>query len=135
MLKKVVLPAPFGPISETIEPCGIVKSMSFVATRPPNSLRTCSATRRSVIFGIAVGERALERDVVERCVVDAELELALVSPLGDQALGPEEHHHHDDHPVEPELVLRRVEVDPAFLELGAEGRKAGNVEIAEDHAA
>src|ERR1044072_9955488 len=133
MLKNVVLPAPFGPIRETIEPCGIVKSMSFVATRPPNSFRTCSATRRSVILGIPVGERALVRDVVERRVVDAELELALVPPLGDQALGPEEHHHDDDHPVEAELVLRRVEVDTALLELGAEGRKAFDVQIAEDH--
>jgi hypothetical protein len=45
-LKNVVLPAPLGPISATIEPRGIVKSMSSEARRPPNSLRTFVATRR-----------------------------------------------------------------------------------------
>ncbi len=39
-LKNVVLPAPFGPISATMEPRAIVKSMSSVATSPPNSLRS-----------------------------------------------------------------------------------------------
>ena len=45
-LKKVVLPAPFGPMSDTIAPRGIVKSTSSVATSPPNSLRTLVATTR-----------------------------------------------------------------------------------------
>jgi len=46
MLKNVVLPAPFGPIRLTIDFSGIVKSTSFTATRPPNSLRTATASRR-----------------------------------------------------------------------------------------
>ena len=46
MLKKVVLPAPFGPIRLTIERSGIVKSTSLTAIRPPNSLRTSSTTSR-----------------------------------------------------------------------------------------
>jgi len=40
MLKSVVLPAPLGPMSETIDRSGISKEMSLTATRPPNSLVT-----------------------------------------------------------------------------------------------
>src|SRR3954447_19388710 len=36
MLKKVVLPAPFGPMSDTIDPRGISKSTLLTAVRPPN---------------------------------------------------------------------------------------------------
>jgi hypothetical protein len=38
MLKKVVLPAPFGPISETIDRAGMSNVTSLTATRPPNRL-------------------------------------------------------------------------------------------------
>src|SRR5215212_6443322 len=117
MLKKVVLPAPFGPISETIEASGIVKLTSFVAIRPPNSFRTRSATRRSVIAQLAIRVAALEGDVVERRVTDAELELGPPPPLRNQALRPQEHHRHDDHAVDAELVLRRLEPVPACLGL------------------
>src|SRR5918994_4450104 len=132
MLKKVVLPAPFGPISETIEFCGIIKSTSFVATRPPNSFRTSSAIRRSVIFSIAIGHRALRGHVVERRVADAELQLPAVPALGNQALGSEQHHHHDDQAVDAELVLRRLEPIPAglALHLGADRRETLDVEVA-----
>ena len=37
-LKNVVLPAPFGPISETMPPRGIVKSMSFGGDEPAELL-------------------------------------------------------------------------------------------------
>src|SRR5215216_6802987 len=117
MLKKVVLPAPFGPMSETIEACGIVKSTSFVAIRPPNSFRTCSATSRSVIAQLAIRVAALEADVVQRRVADAELQLRPPPPLRDQPLGSQEHHRHDDHAVDAELVLRRLEPVPACLRL------------------
>src|SRR5947209_15220757 len=40
MLKNVVLPAPFGPMIETIESGGISKETSLTATSPPNSLLT-----------------------------------------------------------------------------------------------
>ncbi len=36
-LKNVVLPAPLGPISETMALCGTEKSTSLTATRPPNT--------------------------------------------------------------------------------------------------
>src|SRR5215203_2448753 len=105
MLKKVVLPAPFGPISETIERSGIVKSTSLTAMSPPNSLRTSRATSRSVIRGVPVGVGALERDVVQRRVAHAQLHLAFVPALRDQAGRAEQHHHDDDQAVDPELVL------------------------------
>src|SRR6187397_979333 len=116
MLKKVVLPAPFGPIRLTIDPVGIVNSMSLTAMRPPNSLRSLSACSRSVIRRIPVGEAALVRDVVERRIRGPLLDLLLVPALGDQPGRPEEHHQHDDQPVDPELVLRRVEVDAGLVE-------------------
>ena len=47
MLKKVVLPAPLGPMIETIERSGIEKSTSLTATRPPNSLETPLASSRT----------------------------------------------------------------------------------------
>ena len=45
MLKNVVFPAPFGPISEITLPRGTVNVTSLTAIRPPNSLRTSVATR------------------------------------------------------------------------------------------
>src|SRR3954447_15282224 len=38
VLKKVVLPAPFGPMRLTMLPRGITKFTSFTATRPPNRM-------------------------------------------------------------------------------------------------
>ena len=43
MLKNVVLPAPLGPMIETIDPSGMSIETSLTARRPPNSLDTCSA--------------------------------------------------------------------------------------------
>src|SRR5918994_1872395 len=100
MLKKVVLPAPFGPISETIEPCGIVKLTSFVAIRPPNSLRTSSATSRSVILAVPVCHGAFRRYVVERGVADAQLQLSAMPALRNQTFESKQHHQDDDHAVD-----------------------------------
>src|SRR6187551_2911778 len=105
MLKKVVLPAPFGPIRLMIEPSGIVNSTSLTAIRPPNSLRTFSATRRSVIGRNPVGVAALVRHVVERRVRCALLDLLFMPAFGDEAGWPEQHHQDDDQAVDPELVL------------------------------
>ena len=38
MLKKVVFPAPLGPMIETIDRCGMANDTSPTATRPPNAL-------------------------------------------------------------------------------------------------
>ena len=61
--------------------------MSFVATRPPNSLRSFDDLEQVVSHRrrVPVGERALVLHVVERRVVDALLHLDLVPPFGDQA--------------------------------------------------
>src|SRR5688500_654755 len=111
MLKKVVLPAPFGPIRLTIEPSGIVKSMLLTATSPPNSFRTataCSSSGIRPLVVVAVGVPHLARDVVVHAVGRSLFELLLVAALGDQARRPEQHHQDDDRAVDPELVLRRV---------------------------
>ena len=42
MLKNVVLPAPLGPMIETIERSGIEKETSLTATRPPKIFDTLS---------------------------------------------------------------------------------------------
>ena len=89
MLKNVVLPAPFGPIRLTIEPRSIVKSTSLTATRPPNSLRSCSICEQKVVPSLFLGRVT---DVHQRLVVHAGLELELAPRLGDQALRTEEHH-------------------------------------------
>src|SRR5205809_3475475 len=111
MLKNVVLPAPFGPISERTDPRGIVKSMSFEATRPPNSFRTCVATRMSP----SCAPFSLMLHVVEGRVRHTLVELGPASRARDQALGPEEHRQDDDQPVDPELILRDVEIGAELL--------------------
>src|SRR5204863_7415391 len=103
MLKNVVLPAPFGPISDTTEPRGIVKSTSSVATSPPNSLRTPSATTR-----LPLSLPMLR--VVERRVLDAFVKLCSASRTRNQPLRPDQHHEDDDRAVDPELVQRHLEV-------------------------
>src|ERR671930_1417977 len=107
MLKNVVFPAPFGPIRLTTEPRGMMKSTSFVATRPPNSLRTLSATRMFPSLAML--------HVVERRVRHALVELALTSPARDQALRPDQHRRDDDQAVDPVLVFRDVEARPERL--------------------
>src|SRR6266536_5558338 len=49
VLKKVVLPAPLGPIRPAILPFSITKSTLFTATRPPNALVTLRASKRFTI--------------------------------------------------------------------------------------
>ena len=51
MLNSVVFPAPFGPISDTIECCGTSNETSLTATSPPNAFVTCSARRTLTAAG------------------------------------------------------------------------------------
>src|SRR5215204_6548545 len=104
MLKNVVLPAPFGPIRLTMVRSGMVKSTSSTATRPPNSLRSCSTRTMSLML-----------EVIERLVVHAHLELGFPPSAGYQAFGPEQHHHHEDDAEDPELVLRYLDVQRQML--------------------
>src|SRR6185437_2240288 len=108
MLKNVVLPAPFGPISETTRPRGTVKSTSFTATSPPNSFRTFSATRTLPLSVMSSSPGV--RDVVERLVVHAFVHLRGDASRRDQALRSEQHHDQDDQPVDPGGVQRHVDV-------------------------
>src|SRR3954466_16036484 len=98
MLKKVVLPAPFGPIRPLIEPCSITKSMLFTATRPPKRLVTPRASRIDAIsysapilcLGI---QGAARRDIkyinvfVDH-IVALGMQLGPAARVGQQALGP-----------------------------------------------
>src|SRR5262245_55628025 len=119
MLKNVVLPAPLGPIRLTIEPPGMVKSTSSTATRPPNSLRSSSAWRRSLML-----------DVVERLVVDACLELGLPPSAGYQPFGSEQHHQDEDDAEDAELVLRHVDMErQVCVEPVADVRESLTVEV------
>src|SRR4051794_41774094 len=50
MLKNVVLPAPLGPMSDTIDPRGMSKSTLLTAVRPPNFFVT-PRDRTSIMAG------------------------------------------------------------------------------------
>src|SRR5262245_29473761 len=129
MLKNVVFPAPFGPMRLTTLPRGIVKSTSSVATRPPNSLRTFSATSR-LPFSL------LMLCVVERRVVHAFVELRPTSLAWDQSLWPDEHDDDDDRSVDPELVQRHLEVGAErVVERRADVREPLLVEVGEERGA
>src|SRR6185437_10204787 len=128
MLKNVVLPAPFGPISETIAPRGTVKSTSLLATRPPNSLRSCRVSRS------ASGTGRLR--LVQRLVVYALVQLGRAPLRRDQHLRPEEHDDDDDHAVDPELVQRHVQVRvEVAVEPRADVRQSFAVEVREEAGA
>src|SRR3954451_20214062 len=53
MLKNVVLPAPLGPMIETIDFSGTSKETSLLATSPPNTFDTFVAARRAGPVGRA----------------------------------------------------------------------------------
>src|SRR5450755_2340528 len=55
MLNSVVLPAPLGPINDTIRCAGTSSATSLTATRPPNSL----VTRSTDMTAVAAGADAL----------------------------------------------------------------------------
>src|SRR5262245_64715695 len=148
MLKNVVLPAPFGPIRLTMVRSGIVKSTSFTATRPPNSLRTPSAVSRSAKLRVVplVERLVVVLHVVEILVVDALVELLLPPLARDEPLRPEQHRQHEDDSEDPRRVQRHVDV-PAEEEAanavrvhpGADVRQPLLVQVreerrAEDHA-
>src|SRR3569833_827443 len=126
MLKNVVLPAPFGPISETMAFFGTSKSTSSLATSQPNSLRSCTVSRRAVS---GTGDLV----VVERFVADALVQLCRASLRGDLALRPEEHRQHEDDAEDAELVLRDVDRTARVVpEPGADVREPLAVEIGEE---
>src|SRR5215210_677822 len=92
MLKNVVLPAPFGPIRETIERSSIVKSTSLTATRPPNRLLTLVARRMG--SGAGIVERLLDAGDGRGGGRLGAPQLGLTLGAGEDALGAEQHHQH-----------------------------------------
>src|SRR6185312_1550697 len=106
MLNSVVLPAPLGPMSDTIERTGTSMETSLTATRPPNTLLTRS-TPRAVAAAcggpvlVAVMPRSSPRAewrswrgaLHELGVLGGDLggHLQLAPPLRDESLGPQQH--------------------------------------------
>ena len=61
MLKNVVLPAPLGPMIETIERGGIEKSMPSTATRPPKIFEMSSGGQQLRAGAVARARRVMPR--------------------------------------------------------------------------
>src|ERR687889_1228261 len=106
MLKKVVLPAPFGPIRLTMERSGMSKSTESTATRPPKTFVTFRASRILAGPSFPSGTGPSPNGVAARGVT-------LVQLLGPLAVGyypvrPQEHHQHQDDAEDEEVVLRDV---------------------------
>src|ERR687896_516590 len=100
MLKKVVLPAPFGPIRLTMERSGMSKSTESTATRPPKTFVTFRASRILAGPSFPSGTGPSPNGVAARGVT-------LVQLLGPLAVGyypfrPQEHHQYQDGDVERE---------------------------------
>ena len=110
MLKKVVLPAPLGPMIETIERSGIAKVTSSTATRPPKTFETFAAQQRLAVGRGGHARLSQARLVDRRPTALSELELA--PALGQEALRAQHHHEHQQEAEDPERELGEVEVEP-----------------------
>src|ERR687893_797784 len=106
MLKNVVFPAPLGPIRLTIDRSGMSKFTELTATRPPKTFVMPRASSRA-LWPSGSGTGAPHR-VAGAGVVVAQLLLALA--VGDDALGPEQHHQHEDQAEDKEVVAGQVHV-------------------------
>src|SRR4029453_6926354 len=102
-LKKVVLPAPFGPMIEAMCPSSSSKFTSLRAVRPPNRLVIPRASRSGATSDV--------------------LELAHAALGGQDSLRTEDHHEHEDQAEDHALVLRGLEL----------GRQVGQVEPEDAH--
>src|SRR5687767_12783375 len=84
---RVVLPAPFGPISAEIEPASTVSDTAFVATTPPKRLVTPTISSMA-----RARQQAAQRDAAE----------------AEQPVRHERYHEHQQHTVEHEIETRRL---------------------------
>src|SRR3569833_4194491 len=67
MLKKVVLPAPFGPITANRLPSGTSRSIALLATSPSKRLVSSVVLRRAISgLLLAAGQRAERRQALRR---------------------------------------------------------------------
>src|SRR5581483_12323330 len=131
MLKKVVLPAPFGPMIETIE-CGSTKKETLLtATRPPNSLYTSAACSRAAVTSGRASDRTSVCTLMptgprkprsaRSCLWCLQLGVAHADPLDQlesssslrqQALRPQDHHQHEQESIDAEPDVGEAEVQP-----------------------
>src|SRR3989338_5133396 len=95
-LKKVVLPAPLGPMMEAMCPSSSSKSSESSAVSPPNRFVTPLASRMAAISALGEG-----RPVTQ---------LAVPALDRQDALGTEDHHEDQDETEDHALVLGRLEL-------------------------
>src|SRR3990170_566931 len=105
-LKKVVLPAPLGPMIEAMWPSSSSKSSESSAVSPPNRFVTPLASRMTVMSVLGTHRRVAQ---------------LAVPALGRQdALGAEDHHQDEDEAEDHTLVLGRLELRRQVGEAPAE---------------
>ena len=106
MLKNVVLPAPLGPMSETIAPRGMSKSTELTASRPPNRLVTFLRWAGVIVnppinaVGDAIGLPLLEQfDLVNYNFLIFGVVLAIMMIRRPEGLFPVESHKAELHGI------------------------------------
>src|SRR5918998_3336507 len=105
MLKKVVLPAPFGPMRLTMDLSGMSKSTALTATRPPKVL---VIPRASSMFVAASASGDTSR--LRHLVVFTLTQLLLALAVRDYSFRSQEHHRHQQDAEEEEIVLGKIRV-------------------------
>src|SRR5688572_25446918 len=104
-LKNVVLPAPLGPMTLTMEFGSISKSRLFTASSPPKRLVTFWALRRAISSALPRGNRAARDGALGLDVLLLDVQLALYRTRRQQPLRPEAHHQDQRAAVEQQAVL------------------------------
>src|SRR5688572_19628044 len=96
-LKNVVLPAPLGPISETIPFSGTVKSTSLTAVRPPKRFVIPRASRSAIS-----APHRVEVFVARRAAFHlVGVQLHPAPAVRDKALRPQDHHRQQEEAEDP----------------------------------
>ena len=124
MLKNVVLPAPLGPMIETIDCSRDAERDVVDGHQAAEELRdvasassTAAGAAAAALGAGAVLAASLTRAPRRRdsSLADALGELDLASSLGQQALGPQHHHDHEQEAEDPEAELVRSKSSPSLL--------------------
>src|SRR5437588_11989413 len=108
LLKSVVLPAPFGPISANTSPRLMCRLTLSTATRPPKRLVRLVSSRT---FSVGSGTRALldrRRFFLNRRV----LQLLLANAAREQALRAQQHDQDEDQAEDQELQPLYLGIEP-----------------------
>src|SRR6266542_3256850 len=113
VLKKVVLPAPFGPIRPAIIPFSITKSTLFTATSPPNALVTLRASKRFTVCLPLFRGAAFNGSGVcsgSRGFVFFSMQLFTNLLAGKQPFGAHSHHNDQRQAKEQKAIQDRVRI-------------------------